>query len=575
VLLVEISLRGFQSYRAEQRVPIAPNLTLIAGRNNVGKSALMRALLIWLEQQEGLASDFRLSYTWSIARAELGTAVPGLEQIPQWPLLPPVVRLVVSIESNQAGQATGNDLRITKIALGDQVAAIPGDNQQLVWSGLPSPSNTAGLAGLGDLAKMSATNVVYVAPRHIDLRPGQHVYSETTLRPDGQNLANVLRYIREADPRKQWAELMAFMRQAFPDIEDLTVPTVPDQSTAQGEPMVYYRGLENGVPLRLSGTGVQQLLALSAALICARGSRLVLIDEPQAYLHPHAERALVRLMSDKSQHQYIVATHSSALLSASPLSSTRLLTLTDTGTELVDVGAADDLLSELGFTAADLWLPEAILWVEGPSDAAALQALMACELDQRSLGIAVRPMPAGASQFVGTSSRRAEAAYRFCEAAVAAVAPLSVPVSFLFDRDAKTDAIISRLAEVSGGRAHFLPVRELENLFLDGPLLQLFINQRRTAFDLPELEPGAVQNRLTALLADSSNTKLFPSGIAQGEDPLDVVKGSAVLGVLCDEMLASEYQKVEDGRWLAETACRERPERLNPLRNVLAGCASS
>ena len=52
-------------------------------------------------------------------------------------------------------------------------------------------------------------------------------------------------------------------------------------------------------------------------------------------------------------------------------------------------------------------------------------------------GDAIREVPAGASQFVGTSTKRAEAAYRFCEEAVAAIAPLPTIVRFLFDRDEK------------------------------------------------------------------------------------------------------------------------------------------
>lgn len=310
--LREIAIRGFQSYRVERCVEVEPDITVVAGRNNVGKSALFRALLVWQEPQEGVASDFRLTYTWDTEHSELAKAIEDLGQVSGWHPVNGRVRLSATVEANSAGSAQASDLRISQLGLQDLVTTT-GQNGREVWRGLPSPANSAAIASLERLARDLASNVIYVAPRKIELRPGQHVYSQTTLRPDGENLANVLRHVRDTDPRRQWSELMAFIQDAFPEIEDLTVPSVPDQSTGQGEPIVYYRGIEDGVPLRLSGTGLQQLLALAVALLGATASQLVLIDEPQAYLHPHAERALARLIAHKSQHQYLIATHSSTL----------------------------------------------------------------------------------------------------------------------------------------------------------------------------------------------------------------------------------------------------------------------
>lgn len=259
-------------------------------------------------------------------------------------------------------------------------------------------------------------------------------------------------------------------------------------------------------------------------------------------------------------------------MSSSPLSKTRLLTLTTSGTDLLDVSAATELLGELGFTAADLWLPETILWVEGPSDASVFEAFLASPMGRDYLGVAVRPMPAGASQFVGISAKRADAAYRFCEDAVRAIGPLKTRVRFLFDRDAKTDEIIKRLQGISNGLAEFLPVRELENLFLDAGLLDSFITERRLRFELPELPATTVASRLKELLSDHSNLAFFPDGMREGDDPMAAVKGSAILDSLSQEFLIADYRKVDDGRRLAELACLRSPGLLEPLRVVLARC---
>jgi predicted ATP-dependent endonuclease of OLD family len=71
--LESFSLRGFQSYSNMQTVPLDPNLTLITGRNNVGKSSLLRAMRIFEDQQEGAYDDFRISYRWTVDSERLET----------------------------------------------------------------------------------------------------------------------------------------------------------------------------------------------------------------------------------------------------------------------------------------------------------------------------------------------------------------------------------------------------------------------------------------------------------------------------------------------------------------------
>ena len=568
--LIEILLAGFQSYREEQRVRLEPDVTFLVGRNNVGKSAFLRALLLWREPQEGVAEGFRLTYRWTAGREELGAAITGLTELPGWGAFPPDVSVEAVFTATSAGKVGAQQLVLSQIRLMDRVAARSGD-QGVTWIGQPSPANTTGIAGLETLARLLADQLVYVAPRHIEIFPQGNVYEETKLAPDARNLGNVLRHLRETYPTTKWRELMAFMKDAFPEIDELTIPTVPDQSSQLGEPKLYYTGLSEGVPLRLSGTGVQQLLSLATALVLASGRQLVLIDEPQAYLHPHAERALARLIAQHSQHQYILATHSSSLLAAAPLSATRLLTLGEDGTQCVTVDRADTVLTELGVSAAELWLPDAILWVEGPTEQQVLATLIATEGNSSAyVGVAVRQVPAGASQFVGRSAKRAEAAYRFCEEAVAAITPLPTEVRFLFDRDGKSPETIQRLTDVSGGRARFLDVREIENLFLAGPLLEAFFASLCVEFDLGAPPAGAVAARLDELVADTDDTTLFPDGSPPDGSALrDCVKGSRVLDILCHEYVQSDYRKVEYAEVLTRLALQLCSGQLEPLRGVL------
>src|ERR1700733_1407406 len=84
--LQRIALQGFQSYGEEQTVEIDQHLTLLAGRNNVGKSALLRALQIPVERQEGVAADFSITYTWSVSAEDIIPHAAGSTEMVDWML---------------------------------------------------------------------------------------------------------------------------------------------------------------------------------------------------------------------------------------------------------------------------------------------------------------------------------------------------------------------------------------------------------------------------------------------------------------------------------------------------------
>jgi len=63
--LLSLTIQGFQSYRDPQTIEFDSHLTLVAGRNDVGKTALLRVLRIFTQSQEGPHEDFELTHQWS------------------------------------------------------------------------------------------------------------------------------------------------------------------------------------------------------------------------------------------------------------------------------------------------------------------------------------------------------------------------------------------------------------------------------------------------------------------------------------------------------------------------------
>jgi len=130
-----------------------------------------------------------------------------------------------------------------------------------------------------------------------------------------------------------------------------------------------------------------------------------LIDEPHAFLHPQAEHDLLTLLEEHPEHQYVIATHSNFLLNSRPLSHARLLRIEGGATRVLDA-TRDELLSELGITAADLWLAERILWVEGSSEVSVFEQLLEELPPGQRAGVRIKRMPIASSIFAPEGAAR-------------------------------------------------------------------------------------------------------------------------------------------------------------------------
>lgn len=166
-----------------------------------------------------------------------------------------------------------------------------------------------------------------------------------------------------------------------------------------------------------------------------------------------------------------------------------------------------------------------------------------------------------------------EAAYQFCAEAARAISPLPVRMRFLFDSDEKSAEFREKIRAASDNRATFLPVRELENLFLDPALLYAALQLVTTSLELTVPSLDHVANKLERLVDEVSDEELYPDGPPAG-DPLSAVRGSRVLQRLWWKFALAPYDKVRDGGALAEIALNERREVLAPLLEVVEGLVS-
>lgn len=123
------------------------------------------------------------------------------------------------------------------------------------------------------------------------------------------------------------------------------------------------------LPLSSLGTGIHEVVILAAAATVLEKS-ILCIEEPELHLHPLLQKRLCVYLSEKTNNQYIISTHSAHLLDTP---NTAIIHVRDENgdTKVENVMSSDQKISifdDIGFRASDLLQSNCIIWVEGPSD---------------------------------------------------------------------------------------------------------------------------------------------------------------------------------------------------------------
>lgn len=317
-MITKISIKNFKSLD-NLEIDINPEFQLLVGQNNSGKTTIMQAIYLW---------SF-LCNAWQRGKARSGAKIRTGYAIPRAAIYPVPVRSTKDLWKDGQVRVKGETSKYVHITItasgidknGDEWSygvQLQHSNDELVYC---KPTD------IGAKMPDDAGNVFYLPPLS-----GIQT-SENKLDPAAQNLAmgegrpgdiirNLLFEVYSND-KSGWSELKAGIQTLFGiSLEDINYNSAIDPDI-----VVKYTYENKVFELTSAGSGFLQFLLIATFVFLHKNATL-LIDEPDSHLHSYMKRQVVDWLRDvgvKNQNQFVIATHSSAIVERTSISNIQII----------------------------------------------------------------------------------------------------------------------------------------------------------------------------------------------------------------------------------------------------------
>jgi ABC-type transport system involved in cytochrome c biogenesis ATPase subunit len=408
--LIGVRVENFACFDS-RTIEVKDGIALLVGKNNAGKTALLRAIQIikflplgsFIGLPDNITQYFRPQKAFRIGltfRLENDKELPisGLNKSDKESLIQDGVYEEVefewiaevrhlsfrgakfkiagikdleAIQVSHTGEVASNHFQAIGSPLKEQpqVAGSSGHIAAITQSGntraVSFPENHHQLSSLRELAR----GVTYLSSYRQPART-MPLQTAEALPEDGSNLPAVLHTLLSNAPEK-FEQVDRFVRDNFPSLLRVQVPTRDNQVRIA----LRTSHVNDLVSLAASGSGTEQLLAIVVFILQVKPQDILLLDEPHAFLHPDAERALVRFIEQVRTGPTLVSTHSPVLMNA--VDPSRIVYVDGATNQLHDQepSSIGEVFLALGYRQSDFLLHERILIVEGLSDVRILEVL--------------------------------------------------------------------------------------------------------------------------------------------------------------------------------------------------------
>lgn len=405
-LLPGIGFSGYRSFATWQTVLFPTKVTVLAGINNSGKSNILRFLQhIGPRLQNGRNGAPKLAGIdvprGFAASATFEVGMPS--RVGDTPPLDPGIQPIAAYHERLRGMLADVDgIFWTRfhVANGNLTPAPELIDEAIsLWPGWRAQDYRRALSALGGgtidprdvmTRLLAGLNRFSDFPNTVTISSARRVESAEDGDPDwlsGRGIISALSALQNPrddqweTARPRWASINRFVQTVLGD-PDASLNIPHDFSTIQVETP------QRVLPLASLGSGVEQVIVLAAAATVTMKS-LVCLEEPETNLHPLLQKKLVRYLTDYTDNQYVIATHSAHLLDDAR-STAHHVRLTIKGSEVHVARKPHELVgicNDLGYRPSDILQANCVIWVEGPSDRIYIRRWIALVDDALSEGI--------------------------------------------------------------------------------------------------------------------------------------------------------------------------------------------
>lgn len=382
---------------------------------------------------------------------------------------------------------------------------------------------------------------------------------------NAENLSVFLQTLR-GNKVRAFRQIEKIVKEIFPDLTSVNPAMQPNR--------VYItltrEGMEQDIPLTHSGTGVEQVLAIATFAITAEPGAILLLDEPHSFLHPTAERQLIRFLNEDNKHRYVIATHSAVFINS--VEAERITHVEAPGLPYDPEPAPPEIgrvLRDLGYRNSDILFYDSLIVVEGKSDKTILPHLLrASGIPSTALSAIGFPTMEG----VPGDARSLQIAVQKYEKLLKALSHARQPHVYLFDGDRTREDVklLTEMRDATGKDAvpvKFLPRTEIENYLLVPEAIAAALHEEARLADVEiKVTEATVREKVDEFLK-SDEKELFP--YEKGTEPVKTVKASVLLQKLYASVENLVYDKDKSGGLIAHHLNSKNQPALHELRELL------
>lgn len=598
--LISARITNYKSYWDSGRIQLSPTFNVVVGQNDSGKTAFLEALSTRTvsnphrspqavpDRDRPSTSSSQVEVDISFEKEDWDRALNGVTSswfpVPQGhgtefntmlAQLEDLRAIKVTVEGNAlvALQIPGREL-FQQSVLMNMTAVTRANGQWVSTQNVVQPNVGLNNCFLYGLAEYLRNQIFAFRAERLSIGESAISHSQQLL-PNASNLAAVIHQLQSTSPQK-FRRLVQHVHEVFPHIQDITCPPIENSRVRvllwTVDPETERDDL--AILLADSGTGIGQVIAVLYVVVTSVTPKVIIVDEPQSFLHPGAVTKLIQILRQHPQHQFLISTHSpnaiTAAISAQVFLARRQGSCTALETVDFDApGQARALLAEVGARLSDVFGADKVLWVEGKTEENCFPLLMEHFFPASFLGVKVLGV-LHTSDFDKSDIHRTVEIYRRLSGGGFLVPPA---LHFILDSEGLTATQKQELSDRSSEPLSFLSRRMFENYLLDYSALAKLLSSLDAATAMHSAADVETWISDNAWRKEFFDNREVPNESRTKEYWIRAVHAGSLLHALfttlTEQRVTYADRKVEFGLYLTNEILESNAEHFGELQGLL------